>query len=155
MEPMGSYTVTRLTTVNAPVERVHALVDDLHSWQQWSPWEGLDANLQRTYSGADKGVGATYAWTGNKKAGQGTMKIVRSEEQNIDVDVTFVKPFKSTSTSHFTFTPSGEGTTVEWRMTGEQNALMSVIGKLWPMDKMMGPDFEKGLARLKAAAERA
>jgi hypothetical protein len=150
---MGSYSVERSTTVNAPAARVHELVDDFHHWPQWSPWEDLDPALERTYTGPDHGVGAHYAWSGNKKAGAGSMEITGSTPQEIVIALEFLKPFKSTSTSLFEIVPEGERTRVTWRMTGEQKGLMAVFGRFMNMDKLIGPDFDKGLARLKAAAE--
>jgi Polyketide cyclase / dehydrase and lipid transport len=152
---MGSYSVERSITVNAPAPRVRALVDDFHSWTAWSPWEDLDPALQRTYTGPEQGVGAHYAWSGNRKAGSGSMEITGSSPERIDITVAFLKPFKATNLTSLSFEPSGSGTEVRWVMTGEQKGLMAVFGKFMSMDKMIGPDFEKGLARLKAVAEEA
>jgi hypothetical protein len=150
---MGSYTVERSITVNAPASRVHGLVDDFHSWTSWSPWEDLDPDLQRTYSGPDAGVGAHYAWTGNRKAGSGSMEITGSSPEAVDITVHFLKPFKATNQTTLSFEPVADGTQVRWVMTGEQKGAMAVFGKFMKMDKLIGPDFEKGLARLKAVAE--
>ena len=152
---MGSYTVERSITVNAPAPRVHGLVDDFHSWTSWSPWEDLDPALQRTYTGPERGVGAHYAWSGNRKAGAGSMEITRSTPEEIAIALEFLKPFKSSPTTAFSFTPNGDETVVTWTMSGEQKGLMSVFGKFMSMEKLIGPDFEKGLARLKAVAEEA
>jgi hypothetical protein len=150
---MGSYSVARTVTVKAPASRVHELVNDFHRWTAWSPWEDLDPELERSYSGPDEGVGAHYAWKGNRKAGAGSMEITGSSAAEIVVALEFLKPFKSTSTTVFSFTPSGEATEVTWQMTGDQKGLMAVFGKVMSMDKLIGPDFEKGLGRLKTAAE--
>jgi len=150
---MGSYEVERSITINAPSHRVHGLIDDFHSWTQWSPWEEIDPDLQRTYSGPDKGVGARYDWSGNRKAGAGTMEINGSTPEDIDITVEFRKPFKATNQTRLSLVPSGSGTEVRWVMTGEQKGLMGLFGKFVSMDRMIGPDFEKGLARLKAVAE--
>jgi hypothetical protein len=150
---MGSYSVERSIIVNAPASRLHDLVDDFHHWTAWSPWEDLDPALQRTYSGPDRGVGAHYAWTGNRKAGAGSMEITGSAPEKVEVSLVFLKPFKATNQTVFYFEPSGEGTRVRWTMTGEQAGMMAVFGRFMKMDKLIGPDFEKGLARLKAAAE--
>jgi hypothetical protein len=151
---MAGYSVERSITVNASPHVVHGLVDDFHQWTQWSPWEDLDPALERTYSGAEKGVGSHYAWSGNRKAGTGSMEITGSAPEAIDVAVSFLKPFKSTSVSTFSFAPTAAGTQVSWVMTGEQKGPMALFGKLVSMDKLIGPDFEKGLTRLKAAAEK-
>jgi hypothetical protein len=152
---MGTYSVERSNTVKATASRVRGLVDDFHSWTNWSPWEDLDPALQRTYTGPEGGTGAQYAWSGNRKAGKGSMEIFRSSPEEIAIALEFLKPFKSTSTTVFTFTPNGSETTVTWKMTGEQTGLMGVFGRFFNMEKLIGPDFEKGLARLKAVAEEA
>lgn len=150
---MTSYTVVRKADINATPERVHALINDFQQWQAWSPWEDLDPALRRTYSGATSGRGAHYAWSGNKKAGEGSMEIVGSSTDQIHIDLRFQKPMKSRSSSVFAITPSGHGTEVTWTMSGEQKGVWGVIGRLYPMDKLIGKDFEKGLSRLKAVAE--
>lgn len=139
--------------VAAPPSVVHDLVDDLHRWTRWSPWEGLDPDLSRTYEGPASGTGARYAWSGNRKAGQGSMEITGSSPTEIRLVVRFVKPFKSTSDTVFSLAPHGDGTEVTWRMTGEQSGLAGLFGKVVSMDRLVGPDFEKGLASLKAVAE--
>ncbi len=152
---MGRYEVVRSTTVAADPARVHDLVDDFHQWVAWSPWEDLDPALERTYDGPDRGVGARYSWQGNRKAGQGTMEITGSTPDQVDVDLHFLRPFKSQSSVSFEIQPTGpEQTEVVWRMRGEQTGLAGLFGKLVPMDRLIGKDFEKGLARLKTVAEQ-
>jgi hypothetical protein len=150
---MGSFEVVRTTTVAADSTRVHALIDDFHAWPAWSPWEDLDPDLQRTYTGPSTGVGARYAWQGNRKAGQGTMEITASTPERIDVDLVFMKPFDSASKVTFELVPTDAGTRVTWRMRGEQKGIWGVVGKVVSMDRLVGKDFEKGLARLKAVLE--
>jgi hypothetical protein len=150
---MSGYSVTRSITVNAPPHRVHGLVDDFHRWTLWSPWEDIDPDLQRSYTGPEQGVGACYAWSGNRKAGAGSMEITTSTPERIDIALDFLKPFAASNLTDFTFTPSGSGTQVSWQMSGEHKGLMGLFGRVMSMDRMIGPDFEKGLARLKAVAE--
>ena len=150
---MGGFSVERSITVNAPSHLVHGLVNDFRQWTAWSPWEDLDPDLQRTYSGPDQGQGARYAWKGNRKAGQGSMVITGSAPERIDITVEFLKPFKATNLTSLNITPSGNGTQIRWVMTGEQKGLLSLLGRVYSMDKMIGPDFEKGLARLQGVAE--
>jgi len=148
------YTVTRTTTIDAPVERVHALVNDFHEWQHWSPWEGLDPQMRRTYSGADAGVGAAYAWEGNRKAGKGDMTVTGDAPDRVDVALHFEKPFKQHNRFAFVLTPLGDSaTTVEWRMDGELGGVTRLFSVVKSMDSLIGPDFEKGLAQLKRVAE--
>lgn len=153
MRLMGSFSISRATTIAADPALVHRLVTDFHEWQTWSPWEDVDPDLTRTYSGAEAGLGAHYTWAGNRKAGEGSMEIVGVTPEQIDVSLTFLKPWRATNDVTFTLTPSGGATEVVWIMSGEQRGLMGVLGKVVPMDKIVGKDFEKGLARLKAAAE--
>ena len=148
------YTVTRTTTIAAPAQRVHALVGDFHAWPQWSPWEGLDPQMRRTYSGPDAGVGAAYAWEGNRKAGKGDMTITGDTPEQVDVDLHFEKPFTSRSRIELVLTPAADAaTTVEWRMHGELTGIMRLFSVVKSMDSLIGPDFEKGLAQLKRVAE--
>ncbi|CAN5715352.1 SRPBCC family protein [soil metagenome] len=153
MPRMGSFRISRATTIAADPALVHRLVNDFHEWQTWSPWEGLDADLVRTYSGADRGVGAHYAWVGNRKAGEGSMAITGSDPEQIDVTLTFLKPWKASNEVTFELTPNHGATDVVWTMTGEHRGLMGALSKVIPMDKIVGKDFEKGLARLKGVAE--
>ncbi len=148
------YTVTRTITIQAPPQRVRALVDDFHEWPQWSPWEDLDPQMRRTYSGPDAGVGAAYAWEGNRKAGKGDMTITGDSPEQVDIALHFVKPFPATNRIELALSPLGDAsTTVQWRMHGELSGFMRLFSMVKSMDSLIGPDFEKGLARLKRVAE--
>ncbi|SEB28611.1 Polyketide cyclase / dehydrase and lipid transport [Nocardioides exalbidus] len=151
---MADFSLSRSTRIAAEPAGVHALLDDFREWQKWSPWEGVDPDLHREYTGPDRGVGATYRWSGNKKAGEGEMRITDSSPGAVVVDLVFLKPFKATNVTTFRLVPASEATEVTWTMTGERSAIMSVMGKLF-FDKAIGGDFEKGLAALKQQAERA
>jgi hypothetical protein len=151
---MSEFEVARSTTIAADPARVHGLINDFHQWTVWSPWEELDPELSRDYSGPDSGVGARYAWQGNRKAGQGSMEITGSTPERIDLRLLFLKPWKADNRVDFTLTPVGDaGTQVTWRMTGEHKGLGVLLSKVVNMDRLIGKDFDKGLARLKAAAE--
>jgi len=147
------FRVSRSTTIAAPPERILPLLTDLRAWQKWSPWEGLDPSLERTYAGADTGVGAIYAWRGNSKAGQGRMEVLEASPDRVGIDLLFAAPMKAHNRVDFELTPTNFGTRVDWVMTGPQNLVMRLTSKLYSMDKMLGPDLEKGLGQLKAAAE--
>ena len=149
---MADFSLSRRTRVQAPPARVHALVDDFREWRTWSPWEGLDPDLHREYTGPDHGVGATYHWSGNRKAGEGEMRITKSTPASVVVDLRFLKPFKASNVTTFAFVPTGDATEVTWTMTGTRSALMTLMGRLF-FDKSIGRDFEKGLAGLKREAE--
>lgn len=150
---MSTFTISRSTEIAAPPASVHALVDDFHQWVAWSPWEGLDPQLSRSYTGPDAGTGARYAWRGNRKAGAGSMEITDSTPEEIAITLAFLKPWKATNQVRFTFAPKEGGTTVTWEMSGEHAGLGKVFAVFMSMDKLVGKDFEKGLAALKALAE--
>ena len=148
----SEFRITRARTMAAPPEAVHALVNDFHKWTEWSPWEKLDPDLKREYSGPSAGVGAAYHWVGNNKVGEGRMTITGSQPPHgVTLRLEFLKPWKATNTTQFEFLPSGSGTTVTWTMTGTNNFMFKAMGLFMNMDKMVGPDFEKGLANLETA----
>ncbi|MBB2985648.1 SRPBCC family protein [Terracoccus luteus] len=150
----SDFRFSRSTTIDAPPQRVHALLDDFHEWRRWSPWESLDGHMERTYDGPRSGVGAVYAWRGDRKAGEGRMEVLESEPERVVVDLHFKAPMTARNRVEFTLTPAPTGgTDVEWVMTGPQNLVMRLMNRLWSMDRMLGPDFERGLSRLKTAAE--
>ena len=124
---MADFTVVRETHIDADPARVHALVNDFHHWTEWSPWEHVDPDLHREYSGADHGVGAHYAWRGNRKAGQGSMEIVGSNPQQIDVKLTFSKPWKAQNDIVFALIPNNAGTDVSWAMSGENTGVAGLV----------------------------
>ena len=149
-----TFTVERSTTIAAPPGRVYPHMIDFRRWDVWSPWEEMDPNVQKTYSGSEAGVGSKYAWSGNRKVGQGSMEITDAKENStIDIALEFIKPFKASNSTSFTLTPEGGGTTVRWAMTGQKTFMTRVMGIFRSMDSMVGPDFEKGLAKLKAVSE--
>jgi hypothetical protein len=153
---MGDFEVVRSTTIAAPPERVHGLIDDFHAWRAWSPWEDVDPNLKRDYSGPESGPGAKYAWEGNRRAGKGSMEILTSSPERVEVRLGFEKPWKATNHVAFELAaPDGARTNVTWRMTGRTTGFAALFGKVVSMDRMVGKDFEKGLARMKASAESA
>jgi len=149
----STYTVQRTRRIDAPPDRVYALITDFHEWPKWSPWEDVDPDLQREYSGSPSGRGAVYSWSGNRKAGKGRMQIVDvDDDRRVDIDLAFEKPFKSQNLTTFLLTPAGEGTEVTWQMTGPRPLVMKLAGPLMNMDKLVGKDFDKGLDRLQRAA---
>ena len=156
MQP-ASYTVTRSAAINAPPEQVFPLVNDFRAWDQWSPWAKLDPDMKAAYYGADSGTGAIYAWSGNDDVGEGRMTILESHPyRHIQIKLEFLKPFESLTTTEFSFQPEGSGTQVEWRMRGDNSFIeKGVFLVMGGVDKAVGPDFEKGLAQMKAVAEGA
>jgi hypothetical protein len=153
MRPNG-FKVERVEMVGAAPEVVFPLVDDFHNWGSWSPWEKLDPAMVKTYSGADRGVGAAYHWVGNSKAGEGNMEIVEaSAPALVKIKLDFLKPFEAHITSQFSMVPKEGGTEVTWSMVGPTPFAMKVMHVFVSMDKMIGKDFEEGLRNLKRVAE--
>jgi len=150
------YRVSRSTTIAAPAPAVFAQVNDFHRWSAWSPWEKIDPAMKRTYEGPPAGVGASYAWVGTREVGEGRMTIVESRPGDlIHVKLEFVKPFAGTSVAEFSFKPDGERTLVTWSMTGDKNFIAKAIHLVMSMDRMIGDQFDKGLAAMKTVAEAA
>lgn len=150
-----TFRIARSVTMAAPAERIAPQIQDFHAWEKWSPYEKLDPKMKKTFSGAERGVGATYAWEGNSKAGAGTMTIVAATSQKISVALHFTKPMRSENTAEFTLEPDGTGTRVTWTMIGPKNLLMKLMGVFMNMDKMIGQAFDEGLGNLKALVEKA
>jgi len=150
----AAFRVERSTTIDAPPEVVFPLVNDFHAWLRWSPYEKLDPALAREYGGAGAGQGATYSWEGNDDVGAGRMTIIGSvPSQRVDIELEFSRPFVATNQVEFVFQGSGDDTRVLWGMDGKNGFVGKLISLFLDMDKMVGKDFEAGLAAMKASAE--
>jgi hypothetical protein len=155
MRPAG-FRITRSTTITAPAAAVFAQVNDFHKWEAWSPWAKLDPAMKVAYDGPPDGPGAIYTWSGNSEVGSGRMTLLESHPNDVvRIEVEFIKPIAATNTAEFTFTPQGNQTVVNWTMTGTNNFMGKAFDLVMNMDKMVGSDFEKGLARLKSTLEAA
>jgi uncharacterized protein YndB with AHSA1/START domain len=150
----AEFRVVRSVAISAPPSAVFAQVNDLHKWEAWSPWAKLDPAMKQTYDGPPAGTGASQTWTGNHKVGEGTMTITESHPSDlIRFRLEFRKPFTAINTSEFTFQPEGNQTLVTWSMAGKNNFMSKAFGLFMNMDKMVGGDFEKGLASMKTIVE--
>ena len=151
----STFTVERSRTIQASRDDIRPLLTNFRNWRLWSPWEEVDKDLHRAYSGPHAGIGAQYAWSGNRKAGAGTMEVVALDEREAEIKLEFLRPFKSSNTTTFVLEPQGESATrVTWRMVGPRPLLMRLLGPLLNTEKMVGGDFVKGLARLDEVAVR-
>ena len=149
-----TFRVERSTVINVAPEKVYKHVADFHNWQAWSPWEGLDPQLKRTYAGPSEGVGAAYSWEGNNKVGAGRMELTSADPRTgLSLNLDFFRPFKASNITDIAFTPERGGTRVNWAMHGPHPFVMRLMSIFVSMDKMVGKDFEKGLAQLKAVSE--
>ena len=150
-----TFSVERRIVVNAPPERVFAQINDFHAWEAWSPWAKLDPAMQVTYSGAAQGVGAVYEWRGNSDVGEGRMAIKSATAPSeVMIALDFLTPFESHNVTTFMLTPTESGTEVIWTMKGNAEYVTKLMTMFASMDKMVGPDFSRGLKQLKAVVER-
>jgi uncharacterized protein YndB with AHSA1/START domain len=149
------FRIQRSTTIKAPADKIFPLINDYHRWTSWSPYEKLDPDMKRTYSGADSGKGAVYEWEGNSKVGQGRMEILETTSPSrVTIKLDFIKPFEGHSTAEFTLEPQGDGTNVTWAMDGTNSLMGKVMHLFINMDNMIGKQFEEGLANLKTVTEK-
>jgi len=155
MQP-DEFRVTRSATINAPVEQVYAMINVHRAWNEWSPWAKLDPNAKFTYEGPESGVGSITHWQGNSEVGAGTSTITESNPNElIRLKLEFREPMEATNTAEFTFkSESPTATQVTWTMYGKNNLLGKAIGLVMDCEKMVGEQFEKGLANIKAIAEK-
>ena len=149
------FSVQRAAVINAPAEQVFALIEDFHEWRKWSPWEDRDPELKRSYGGAERGKGAVYAWEGNRNVGSGRMEILEANSPSlVKIQLDFLKPFEAHNTAEFTMLPQGNATNLTWTMHGPAPFMSKVMQVFMSFDKMIGKDFEAGLARIKSTSEK-
>jgi hypothetical protein len=153
----AAFHIERSVLIQAPPENSFAQVNDFHAWSAWSPYEKLDPKMERTYSGAPSGVGAAYGWKSESgNVGEGSMLIEQSDRPSqIVIRLEFTKPFAATNTASFSFAPTPAGSKVTWAMDGNNNFMGKAASLFMNMDRLVGNDFERGLAALKTLAESA
>jgi uncharacterized protein YndB with AHSA1/START domain len=152
----ADFRIERSATIAAPPDEVFAQVNDFHAWQEWSPWAKLDLEAKNTYEGPPAGNDSVFKWSGNNQVGEGKMTIVESKPNElIRIKLEFFRPFAATNTAEFNFKPEANGTAVTWSMYGPNSFMGKAIHLVMDMDKMVGSNFEEGLAELKAKAELA
>jgi hypothetical protein len=149
-----SFRVQRVVLINAPSDKVFPLINDIKAWTVWSPYEKKDPAMKRSYGAVTAGKGATYAWEGDKNVGQGSIEMIESGPRKIVIKLDFLKPFEAHNMGEFLLEPKGDSTSVTWATYGPSPYMSKVIGTFINIDDMIGRDFEKGLADLKAAAEK-
>ena len=150
----GTFRVERTVSIDAPPDKIFPLIVDLKSWTAWSPYEKKDPELKRSFGPITSGKGATYSWAGNKDVGQGSMEILDTSGGKVVIKLDFLKPFEAHNTAEFTMLPQGNATNVHWVMHGPSPFMAKVMHVFIDMDKMVGNDFEQGLANLKRLTEK-
>ena len=152
----GDFRVARTATMSAPASAVFAQVNELRNWEAWSPWAKLDPAAKNAFEGPPAGTGAIFRWAGNNQVGEGSMTITESRPSElVRFKLEFLKPMAGTSTTEFTFKPGGHQTTVTWSMSGENNFIAKAMCLFMSIDKMVGGQFEQGLAAMKSIVEAA
>jgi uncharacterized protein YndB with AHSA1/START domain len=150
-----TFRVQRSASIKAPPEKIFALINNVHSWGSWSPWEKMDPAMKRTHSGAANGKGAVYEWEGNNKVGKGRMEITEtSPPSRVTIKLDFIKPFEAHNIAEFTLDATGGSTNVTWAMHGPSPYIAKVMHVFFNMDSMVGKNFETGLTNLKTIAEK-
>ncbi|PTU31485.1 SRPBCC family protein [Stenotrophobium rhamnosiphilum] len=150
-----TFQVSRSVSIKAPPEKIFPLINNLHSWTTWSPYEKLDPAMKRSYSGPESGVGAAYSWEGNNTVGAGKMEVSESTPSSaVKFKLDFFKPFNTHNTAEFTLAAEGDSTTVTWTMDGPSPYISKVMGVFFNMDKMIGDAFTDGLNNLKGLSEQ-
>lgn len=154
MQQPDEFRIQRTATINAPAEKITPHITDFQQWGAWSPWEHLDPAMQRTFSGAPTGKGSIYEWNGNGDVGQGRMEILDAAPDKVSIKLDFHAPMEASNIAEFALLPKGDATDVTWSMYGPMPFISKVMCVFFDMDKMIGPDFEKGLAALKTVSEQ-
>lgn len=150
-----SFHIQRTTNIKAPPEKIFALINDFHRWEAWSPYEKLDPAMKKAHSGSASGKGAIYSWDGNRNAGKGSVEITDVvPSSKIAMKLDMVSPFEAHNIVEFTLDAKGTSTNVTWAMHGPQPYMAKVVGTVIDCDKMVGGQFDEGLASLKTLAER-
>lgn len=153
MQP-PSFNIVRSAGIAASPNTVFGHINDFHKWDAWSPWAKLDPEMKQTFEGPSEGAGSVYSWVGNKKVGEGRMTLLESRPgEVVRIKLEFIKPFASVADTEFTLKPEGNQTAVTWDMKGQKNFMSKAFCMFVSMDKMVGKDFERGLASLKSVAE--
>ena len=152
----ATFRIERMTSIAAPPEKVYANIEDFHRWPDWQPWEHLDPHMNKRFSGPEHGQGAVYEWQGNKEVGKGRMTIIAARpNERVVVRLEFLEPFPADNRAVFTLVPKAGVTEVSWAMEGPNSFMGKVISVFVDMDKMLGGDFQRGLATLKQLSEAA
>lgn len=151
----NTFRVQRSIDIKAPADKIYPLINDYKHWASWSPYEKVDPAMKRTFRGAPSGKGAIYEWDGNKNVGRGRMEIIDAvPSSKIDIKLDFFSPFEAHNMAEFTMVPKGENTNVTWAMHGPVPFMAKIMHMIFSMDRMVGGQFEQGLANMKAVAER-
>ena len=151
----SDFAISRSATFAAPAPAVFAQVNELRKWEAWSPWAKKDPQAKSSYAGPAAGKDASMSWAGNREVGEGRMSIVESRPNElVRFKLEFFKPFAATNSAEFAFKDEGGRTVLTWTMTGQNNFIGKAVCLVFDMDRMVGGDFENGLANIKGIVEK-
>lgn len=149
-----SFAIERVVVIAAPADSIYPKIADLHQWTTWSPYEKLDPHMKKVFNGTPGAAGASYYWSGNSKAGEGTITVRElMPPSKVTMQLDMLKPIEGHNVVEFNLEPAEGGTRVTWAMRGPNSSLSKVVGVFMNMDTMIGKDFEAGLATLKTQVE--
>jgi len=150
----ADFRIERSAQIDAPRDVIFSIINDLHQWSQWSPYDKRDPNMKKTHEGPSSGPGAIYTWNGNNQVGEGRLTIVKSKPgELVSMKLEFSRPFKCSNEVNFKLALSEGGTRVSWIMDGKNNFMAKAMSLFMNMDKMAGKDFEQGLVNLNRVAQ--
>ena len=148
-----SFSLQRQININAVPADIFPWINNLKNMNQWNPWSTQDAKSVIAYEGPEEGPGAVYTWAGGKM-GQGKFQVVDAKPSQINCRLLMIKPMAADNVVSFNLTPSSGPTTVTWSMSGKNGFMNKLMHTVMNMDKMVGRDFDKGLANLKSLVEQ-
>lgn len=150
----AEFSISRSVSINASPAKVYGIASNFQNWSKWNPWAAQDPSMKTTFEGPQSGSGAILSWSGNDKVGEGRMTITDAKpNESVSIKLEFIKPWTTTNQVDYAIKAESEGCSFSWTMSGKHQFIGKAISLLMNMDKMVGADFERGLASLKALAE--
>jgi len=150
------FRVERSVSIAASPDKIRPLINDMHAFNSWNPYNRKDPAMKSTYRGPQAGPGAAYDFDGNGEVGKGSLQIIEpSGPDTVSMQLNMIAPMEGRNLIDFRLRPEGQGTRVTWSMHGPTPYVAKVLHVIFDMDKMIGRDFDSGLASLKALAEKA
>jgi hypothetical protein len=147
--------IERSIVISKSPQKIYPLINNQMKWSEWSPWNGLDGNIEEFFGGATEGLGSYYKWNGNDLVGAGTSTIVENQQDNfVKFKWDFEKPMKATYFSEFKLAKQEGGVQVTWTMYGKRDFISKLAGLFMDCEEKVGGEFEKGLKNLKDLAEK-
>ena len=161
------FEIERAVSIDVAPKRVFPLISDLRQFAKWSPWEGPDAEMIRSYSDPAKGEGASYEWTHHAGVTSGRIKITSTQSPSKvrmkldlerkfemqNVEVKSVAPLDVSSSAELVIVERGGATVVTWNLRGKYSLVDKLKSFAGMLNNDIGDELDLGLARLKKLAE--